>query len=126
MNDSVMCSPNIEEFSNTMKAATMMKLRGYLKIAHHIPGRIRLKIKPGLLADPEALKLAGSVKFDRFGAGAKAIINTRFNGGAGSLVIDYDPEQASPGLITELFSSPDADRVEQLVGQLADQLGLTV
>ena len=97
-------------------------------MAHHIPGRIRLKIKPGLLSDPKALSLAGSLDLDSWGNGngAKAIVNTRLNLGAGSLIVDYDPHLLKPELIGELFSSANPDRVKQLVEQLADLLGLKV
>ncbi len=104
----------------------MLRLREYLSIAHHIPGRIRLKLSPGLLTNPEALKLARMVNFNTWGNGSSAIFNTRLNMGAGSLIIDYDAGQVSPDLITELFGSPDANRVKQLVQQLAGLLGLRV
>ena len=109
-----------------MDAGTLIKLREYLSIAHHIPGRIRLKIKSTLLADPQALKLAGSVDFSSWGNGSRAIINTRFNPGAGSLVVDYEPGLLEPDLIAELFSSPDGNRVAELVEQLADLIGLKI
>lgn len=107
-----------------MEAATLLRLREYLTVAHHIPGRIRLRMKPGLLTNPEALKLAGSVDLASWGNGSRAIINTRLNNGNGSLVVDYDPHLLRPELIGELFSSRDAGRVKQLVEQLTDLLGI--
>lgn len=97
-------------------------------MAHHIPGRIRVKLNPGLLSDPKALALASSLDLSSWGNGngSSAIIKTRLNLKAGSLVVDYDPKLLEPELIGELFSSSDPGRVEQLVEQLADLLGLKV
>ncbi|MGD9123598.1 MAG: hypothetical protein PVG60_00820 [Desulfarculaceae bacterium] len=85
-----------------------------------------MKLNPDLLSDPKALSLAESLDLNSWGNGngANAIIKTRLNLKAGSLVVDYDPNLLEPGLIGELFSSSDPGRVEQLVEQLADLLGL--
>ena len=111
-----------------MDAETLLTLRSYLSVAHHIPGRIRVKLNPGLLSDPKALALAGSVDLGSWGngSGASAILKTRLNLKAGSLIVDYDPHLVKPELIGELFSSSDPGRVEQLVEQLADLLGLKI
>ncbi|KMY66257.1 hypothetical protein AAU61_17405 [Desulfocarbo indianensis] len=111
-----------------MDAAILLKLRDYLAVAHHIPGRIRLKLKPGLFGDIMAIKLARSVDLSSWGNGdgAAAIINTRLNAAAGSLIIDYDPDLLAPEVISELFTSRDAARIEELSGRVAQSLGLKI
>jgi hypothetical protein len=107
-------------------ATILLRLRDYVNVAHHIPGRIRLRIMPGLRHDPQALELARTMDLDSWGNGDgwPAIINTRLNLKGGSLVVEYDPEMVPPEMITELFSSRDADRVKQLTEQLAELFGL--
>jgi hypothetical protein len=109
-----------------MDANTLLQLREYLSVAHHIPGRIRIKLKPKILTDPSALKLASSLDFSSWDNGNRppAIINTRLNLKVGSLIIDYDSSMVSPRLLGELFSTPDAGRMEELTDQLADLLGI--
>lgn len=107
----------------------MIRLRDYLKIAHHIPGRIRVKVSPAILANPEALRLAASVDLGELGNGGNghpAIINTRVNKSAGSLVLEYDPIMIAPASIEELFKTRDDVRFEQLLTRLADLLGLKI
>lgn len=108
-----------------MDAHTLLKLRNYLSVAHHIPGRIRIKIKPDILGDPGALELAKSMDFSSWknGEGSSGIINSRFNFGAGSLIIEYDYQIILPDLIGELFSTSDPDRVNHLAEELAGLLG---
>ena len=111
-----------------METTTLIKLRSYLKIAHHIPGRIRIKINPAVLVQPDALRLASQVDLGQLGQGNghPAIINTRVNKNAGSLVLEYDPQIIAPAVFEEIFKARDEGRVEQLVEQMADLLGLQI
>ena len=105
-------------------ADALLQLRKYLQVAHHIPGRIRLKMKREILGDPRALNMARSVDLSSWNNGhsSAAVINTRLNPKAGSLVMDYDPSLLAPGLIEELFSVQDPERVGKLVDQLSELL----
>ncbi len=109
-----------------METATLIKLRSYLRIAHHIPGRIRIKVNPALFIQPDALRLAAQVDLGDLGRGNghPAIINSRINKNAGSLVLEYDPRMIAPAMFEDLFRARDENRVEQLVEHLADLLGL--
>lgn len=111
-----------------METATLIKLRSYLRIAHHIPGRIRIKVNPALLINPEALRLASLVDLGQlgWGNGHPAIMNTRVNKNAGSLVLEYDPQMIAPAMLEDIFRAKDESRVEQLVEHLAELLGLKV
>lgn len=66
----------------------LMKLRRYLTVAHHVPGRIRLKL------DPNALFQAPSgfaAAFRNWLAAHDGILDVRVNKAALSIVVEYDP-----------------------------------
>jgi len=70
----------------------LIDLAGQTTIVHHIPGRIRLKVKlPGLLLarDLDAEELA-----NRFAG----ILDARSNAAARSIVISYDTQIIAPDL----------------------------
>ena len=71
----------------------------YLQVAHHVPGRIR--IKASWSAAP---KLAGVHEADlaRIIAGVPGILDYRINRKALSLVIRYDPNTLAPALWEEI------------------------
>ena len=68
-------------------APVLARLSGMLTIAHHVPGRIRVKLKPGAAAT-EAL--AEAARFERALADHPAIRSVALNPLARSCVIDYD------------------------------------
>jgi hypothetical protein len=76
----------------------LIDLAGQTEIVHHIPGRIRLKVKlPGLLLarDLEAPELVN------FFAG---IVDARTNVAARSIVISYDTQVIAPDLWEHLVN----------------------
>ncbi|MFW5734723.1 MAG: hypothetical protein ACOCWR_06655 [Oceanidesulfovibrio sp.] len=90
----------------------LMSLRRYVSIAHHVPGRLRLKFDPAIRNDPRFKALHET---ESPFPGVRA---TRINLMARSMVIEYDtriPQQD----IAVLFSD-DEDAACETFRRLAD------
>jgi len=82
---------------------TLMTLAPHAEIAHHIPGRVRLKILLSGFAVARKLDLKGLTK------SIPGVLKLRLNLFARSIVIDYDQEKLSPRLwedISRLRNAP--------------------
>lgn len=96
-----------------------LTLRRHLRIAHHIPGRIRLRI------DGRALKGLGRVdpaRFDRVLSAVDGIKDVRVNAAAGSVVIAYVPTRIEPSWWETLVQGDDHAALELLTRLLDDEL----
>ncbi|QLE84442.1 cation transporter [Shewanella sp. Scap07] len=97
-----------------------LKLRRWVTIGHHIPGRIRLKYKLGILA-----------QFASFNTGdieqavqkVPALKQYKINHSTGSVVIEYDPQQITPALIDALFAESE-QAAREACHQISDRLTL--
>lgn len=78
-----------------------LKLRKWVKIGHHIPGRVRLKYKLGLLAQLSSYR---SHDIEKALESVPAFKNYQLNAATGSIVIEYDPIAIEPSWINALFS----------------------
>ncbi|MDD4732071.1 MAG: hypothetical protein PHX58_09075 [Desulfovibrio sp.] len=101
----------------------LMPLRRHLTVAHHVPGRIRIKFGLGLLADPQAGKLMDEARKQDL---PPAVRSTRLNPLGRSVVIEYDPETLPPAQLAELLTTKDAERFTTLARELSQALGLEV
>lgn len=87
-----------------------------IRLAHHIPGRIRLKFDPSLADHPQKESLKHWLpELNSF-----ELVN--FNPVAKSALIQYDPKKVPPELVNELFSSPDLSRKKAILNQIKDQV----
>lgn len=102
-----------------MNVDDLLELRPLIGIAHHAPGRIRLKLDPEIRDHPKAALL------DLIGALDRGPVRVRLNVLARSLVVEYDPAVITPNLWTELLDQADADRVRHAAESLARLLGVT-
>jgi len=80
--------------STTFDPAVLLGLRRHLSIIHHLAGRIRLRLGPGLWM--------GASEFDRTQLqrlleALEGIRAVRVNRAAASVVIEYDPIHLPPG-----------------------------
>lgn len=76
----------------------LIELAGQSAIAHHIPGRIRLKVKlPGVL-------LARDLEIDDLVNCFTGILDARANAAARSVVISYDTRIIAPDLWERLVN----------------------
>ena len=92
----------------------LMDLRQYLTIAHHVPGRIRIKFAFRMLKDPRAKRLKDETEGK---TPPPAILNTRVNPMGRSVVIEYDPELIDPGKLAEVMTTGDQERFKELAAE---------
>jgi len=92
---------------------TLARLRNYLTIKHHIPGRIRIKFAPGILAEPLARELMQSRP-----ALPPGVRDVRLNAAAWSVVIEYDARHIPPAMLEELLHAADDARAAELLAEL--------
>ncbi|WP_027179989.1 HMA2 domain-containing protein [Maridesulfovibrio bastinii] len=102
-----------------MNFKILMELRRYLNVAHHVPGRIRLKFSLDVLKDPEALKL---MKEFEDSPRPKAVRQARVNKMARSVVIEYDRNVIDPEMLDEVLKTKNAARFETLAAELENKL----
>ncbi|WP_419781437.1 HMA2 domain-containing protein [Maridesulfovibrio sp.] len=95
----------------------IVELEKYLDVAHHIPGRIRIKFSPLILTRPVAL-----AAMKEHAELPEAIKDARVNMSARSVVIEYDPEEISPELIEELIQGKDQAKKAEIVSDLYGRL----
>ncbi len=72
---------------------TLLALRGHLQTAHHVRGRIRMRIGPTLVRDLGRLD-THSIK--RALKSIRGIDSVRLNPAAGSVVVEYAPATIPP------------------------------
>ena len=83
-----------------------MRLRRYVAIAHHVPGRIRLKLDLRALAElPTVDPAPFAALLDRM----QGVNSIRVNAAALSVVVDYDPAVVRAQDWERLLSEPPAD-----------------
>ena len=100
-----------------MNFRKIVELEKHLDVAHHIPGRIRVKFSPLILTKPVAL--AAMKEHSEL---PEAIKDARVNMSARSVVIEYDPEQILPELVEELIQGTNKDKKAQIISDLYGRL----
>lgn len=96
---------------------TLARLRGYLKVKHHIPGRIRISFDPRIVSLPEIRELT------RYDGPLPAGVNGfRVNMAARSVVIEYDPARVPPDYLQELAVSEDDQQAAKIVKKIYELL----
>jgi hypothetical protein len=88
---------------------TLLHLRPHLQIAHHIPGRIRLRFAFGIL---QVLPKLSADQGEALLAGLEGIHDVRFNAAALSILIQYDPMRLAPALWEKLITGSDREAAE--------------
>ncbi len=85
----------------------------HLEVAHHIPGRIRLRISSSGIESLRSVDLASHV--DQ----VPGILSVRVNPLALSAIVEYDPERLDPGLWEDLAGLRDRpEQTKEVVGRL--------
>lgn len=96
-----------------MDFTTVAKLRKYLSVKHHIPGRIRIGFDKSIITDPEALALVKSAP-----KMPDAVKKTSLNIFSKSMVIEYDEKKVPPQLLEDLINAPSDDAASAIVEKL--------
>ena len=92
----------------------LQRVAASLRIAHHIPGRVRLKLaaEPG----PELAAAAGDVTaLNRALSGSPAIRSVSLNPLARSCTIEYDPALIPPSAWPDLLAGRSTSGAEALL-----------
>lgn len=102
-----------------MDFSVLMDVRHHLSVAHHVPGRIRVKFGLKLLCDPGAKQALESL-----GQGElpPAILGARINPMGRSVVVEYDAGAVDPGRLEELLTTRDDARFEELAREFEGTL----
>ena len=93
-----------------------LDLRRHLKIAHHIPGRIRLRVGTSVFKD---LGKIDTGIFDKILGAIDGIRDVRVNAVAGSVVIAYTPRLIQSSWWETLLKADD-DKATALLQRLLD------
>ncbi len=96
-----------------MDFVTVAKLRKYLSVKHHIPGRIRIVFDKSIMHDLEALELVKSAP-DMPAAVKKTSVNIFSK----SVVIEYDADIIPPTLLEELVNASSDVEAEEVTRKL--------
>jgi hypothetical protein len=95
-----------------MNLCELVALRDCLTVAHHVPGRIRIRFSLKLLARPEAHKLLAASGNGRSVPGFRGM---RVNAAARSAVVEYDPAIILPHKLEEALTTCDEERLACLI-----------
>jgi hypothetical protein len=95
-----------------MNLTDLLALRDCLEVAHHVPGRIRIRFSLRLLGRPEAARLMAASDNGRTVPGFRGM---RVNAAARSVVIEYDPAVIMPQKLDEALTTCDESRLAGLV-----------
>lgn len=76
-----------------MSSDSLMALRRYVTIAHHIPGRLRLRFNNKLIAALGKTKLSA---LDEYCGPGSSLRGYSLNAATGSLLLEYDAKRLSP------------------------------
>lgn len=107
-----------------MDKKDLLELRPLLEVAHHLPGRLRLRLRPGLamrtiLGDTPALE---SSDLSSLLPGLLAVERNTFTG---SILIHYDPEVLPSSHIDQFFRTESASQATEILHQLLSSLHQT-
>lgn len=97
----------------------LLEMRTLVDVVHHVPGRLRLRLDPRLREHPAAKE------FGNWSSNGSAILATRFNPMARSLVVAYDPKRIEPAVLEEFLAGTDEARAKELAETLANFFGVT-
>ncbi|KAA8998096.1 hypothetical protein FJU30_16900 [Affinibrenneria salicis] len=84
--------------------AGLLTLRRWVTIAHHIPGRVRLRFTNRLVMSLGERQLSA---LNDLCSDAGIIRQCQINRETGSLLLQYDAQRLSPALVDALFASED-------------------
>ncbi len=102
-----------------MDVQDIVELKRFITVAHHVPGRIRLKLDPAVRHHPKAKALAALAQKGNGG------LRDRLNILARSMVLEYDPARLDPARVEDFFTSKDPDRTADMARELSASFGLT-
>jgi hypothetical protein len=101
-----------------MTLDTLFDLRKHLKIKHHSPGRLRLKVGMSVLKDPAFAELPS---FEETPPGVKQLKMSLLSR---TVTLDYDRKMLPPELLEELIVTEDINRGRAILADLEQRIGV--
>ena len=102
-----------------MNMRELLEMRNFVDVAHHVPGRLRLRLDPRVREHP------ASREFGQWSANGSGILSTRLNPMARSLVVEYDPKRIDPVALENFLVGADDAQAAALAETLAKVFGVT-
>lgn len=93
----------------------LLTLRRFVEVAHHIPGRLRLRFSNKLIASLSQSKLK---QLDAYCHPEGYLRRCEINSDTGSVVLEYDAAAIRPQILNQLFGH-DGEQAQQALAQLA-------
>lgn len=91
----------------------LLALRTQVQVAHHLPGRLRLKVRPGALA-VKALRQT-DIGLETLRQLLPGVSSLQLNAPAGSLVLEYNQEIMPFMQVDTFFRTTSPDQAEHLL-----------
>ncbi len=98
----------------------ILQILPHLRIAHHLPGRIRLQLKPGRLSLAAVGKKDAAAAISSLRQLLPGIHELRLNRIAGSVLLEYRASLYPYRLVDALFRNDDAVRAEFLLDAICN------
>ncbi|QAR32905.1 cation transporter [Geovibrio thiophilus] len=92
----------------------LIAAKKYVTVAHHVEGRIRLKVDPSVVKDPVSKKL------EQISSSLPGVLDTRVNIMARSVVIRYDPNIIDPTTFEKLITTKDTEACREILKRYED------
>lgn len=93
----------------------LLTLRRFVEVAHHIPGRLRLRFSNKLIASLSHGKLK---QLDAYCHPEGYLRRYQINSDSGSIVLEYDAAAIRPQILNQLFGH-DGEQAQHALEQLA-------
>jgi len=106
-----------------MNLETFLTLRRHLKIVHHVPGRIRLRIAASIKKEVDGLD---KKMIDQVLGAIDAIKDVRINAMAGTVIIQYTAKELKPAWWETLVNGEDSKATSLLERLLQNELASAV
>jgi hypothetical protein len=95
----------------------LLELHPYVKVAHHLPGRLRVQAHSGEAAS-RVLKRNAEVCMDALRRLFPGVRSVRLNLMAGSLLVEYDLKLMPYALVDAFFRTTSFEQAEELLDRL--------
>jgi hypothetical protein len=112
-----------KENNNDFDFDLFLRLRRHLKIVHHVPGRVRLRVGASIVKE---VKGVDASVLDKILGAISGIKDIRVNAMAGSVVIQYVADELKPSWWDTLVNGEDDQSVELMNSLLQDKLAPAV
>jgi hypothetical protein len=107
-----------------MDKSALLELRPLLEVAHHLPGRLRLRLRPGR-AMRTILDSTPALETSDLSSQLPGLLAVERNTFTGSILIHYDPEVLPFSQVDHFFRTDSASRATEILHQLFSTLHQT-